>query len=1593
MGATLSRLQGALQERAFGGNGDDVSSFTFVRSDGHHLRVGHRDLAQRALGLAGALQAEAVGTHVFIVLPHGEDYAVALLACIAANVAAVPLALAGSALSPQEAERVRALQAQLDLHGPALLLTDAATQRLLAAEGLCADRRCMIVGEPITGPVPLRPAAETDIAVVLFTSGSTASSKGIPLSHRNLWLQIEAGRRQWAMTADSHVATWMSPSHNFGLHFGLLVPFVVGGSSTYLSSNDFLKRPGVWLETAAQVRATHLCAPNFAFEVCCDAKAAGGLRPEALAGVEAVVCGGEPVRASTMKRFLVHCAAAGLRPETFRAHYGMSEVGALATWEPGCGEPFLELDGEALREGRIASAQADRPSSWVANCGAVADGVTLQIVAVDTGRPCAEGEMGEIQIQSPALALGYLGAGAGTSGAWPDALLDTGANGFFRTGDLGFLRAGCLHVAGREKDLLIVRGKNHFPSDIEATMAAILPSDASSPVVFGSDGDAAAEAVCAAVEFGGAVGEAACSAWTTEVRRRVAEVHGLALSRLLLVAPGEVRRLSPGKLKRRLIREAAANGGLTVRWQDGVAAARSGAAVSPEATDAVIARLRDRAFVTVLGPVALQLSADAFFADAGLDSFQCIRIAGEIEAEFGVPFQATQLFRYKTLRELSTHLQNAGGPTVDAATSRAPADASESEPIAIVGLHCEFGPVADAEALWRLLIDGGEAIESIEQARPALWRAMNAYPGLRPERLPRRAGLLRDVEAFDAAFFGISRREAECMDPQQRKMLEFVWTLSEAAGHDPRSLSGQPIGLFVGVHNSDYGELLAARHDLMAEYGAYIDSGAHMSMVPNRVSRWFNISGPSEAVNTACSSSLVAVYRAVEALRRGECRSAIAAGVNLILTPRVLLSSADAGMLAPDGRCKTLDANADGFVRAEGIAGIWLKPLSAAQADGDVIHGLLRGATVNHDGRSNSLRAPNAAAQKALIVSAYRRAQVDPATVSYVELHGTGTRLGDPIEVQALQEAFRELGDASTAGHCGIGSIKSNIGHAESAAGMAGLIKVLLSLRHQQLPATRHVQQLNPLLSLDGSPFSAVLRHRDWPAENDGAQPRRAGISSFGFGGVNAHAIVEAYRPALRPSCAPAPAAHAIVLSARTPDQLQQLMQRMLAFVQRTDADKALTLADFAYTLQVGRAALEHRIAFEAKTLDELASMLGRALDGEESIPGVWRGHAGAAGAAIRELDAEGDLAALIPRWMAAGRVGRVLSLWVQGFCVDWASLYVAGKPRRAVLPTYPFSKDIYWLPAVEVPATRGGSGREHELLHRNTSSLAGQRFTSAFSGKEFFLADHVIGGCRTLPGAVQLEMARLAVKRSAELQEGEDVELFDVVFAQPAVADSDGLELHVVLLQRDDGVIEYRLVSGCETTETLHGQGRARCVRPMLHAQEARLPWPRVGERLATGEACRESLALHGVHNGPAMHGLQAVYRVEPGEGGGLLARLALPASMPASTEPYGLHPSLLDAALQASSLLGESGNHSLRLPFSVDRLRLHRTLPSPAWAWVRQSDDVRSGNLCVDILLADDGGAVCAELLGLRLRAQAPAQDASALDVVFIIVLIVSL
>ncbi|MWV45370.1 SDR family NAD(P)-dependent oxidoreductase [Paenibacillus sp. HJL G12] len=1023
-----------------------------------------------------------------------------------------------------------------------------------------------------------------------------------------------------------------------------------------------------------------------------------------------------------------------------------------------------------------------------------------------------------------------------------------------------------------------------------------------------------------------------------------------------------------------------------------------------------------------------RINADAPLEKYGIDSVMVLQMTNDLERVFG-PLSKTLFFEYQSIQEVTDFFLQSyreslklllgiddnkaeiEGPAIapqaapqesealvrprrerprflssgDGALETDHRNARDQKPsmdIAIIGLSGRYPGADNVEHYWSNLKEGKDCITEIPQERWDYQLYYDLDKNKSGKTNSKWGGFLQGVDQFDPLFFQISPREAEIMDPQERLFLQCVYGSMEDAGYTREALGkhGGQVGVYVGVMYEEY-QMYGAEQTLL---GNPLSLGGSPSSIANRISYWCNFHGPSMAVDTMCSSSLTAIHLACQSLAREGCELAIAGGVNVSVHPNKYLALGQGNFVSSKGRCESFGEGGDGYVPGEGVGAVLLKPLSKAIADGDQIYGVIKGTAVNHGGKTNGYTVPNPQSQADVIGRALNEAGIDPRTISYVEAHGTGTSLGDPIEITGLTKAFQAYTQDQQ--YCAIGSAKSNIGHCESAAGIAGLTKVLLQMKYGQIAPSLHARTLNPNIDFSTTPFTVQQELTDWERPliqvNGGLKefPRRAGLSSFGAGGSNAHVVIEEYRPLPAASeVVVTPQRPAIILlSAKNEERLLAQAEQILAVIRRKERAET-DLMDIAYTLQVGREAMEERLGFLVSSLKELEEHLSSFVQHQDSGLRMYRGQVKRNEDSLAVFAADEDMVQAIDAWIAKGKYAKLLDLWVKGLVFDWNRLYSGGRPRRISLPTYPFAKERYWVPqktAESVRGTRMIDTAIHPLVHRNTSDFAGQRFSTTFTGQEFFLRDHLVQGKRILPGAAHLEMVRAAIALALEYRGDEriGIRLNHVAWVRPIVVEEEAIQVHTELYLEEDGVITFDICGESELDDAelmVYSQGSAVLSPVEESPLTLNLDELREGcvERVFEAESCYAAFEQMGAAYGPAQRGIETIYAGADQ----VLAKLSLPVVVRDTLSDYMLHPAIVDAAFQATiGLKLGTGEIRSALPFALEELVLYGPCTAEMWAHIRRSPGSGSGDPVqkLDIQICDTEGNVRLRMRGFTSR-----------------------
>jgi len=900
--------------------------------------------------------------------------------------------------------------------------------------------------------------------------------------------------------------------------------------------------------------------------------------------------------------------------------------------------------------------------------------------------------------------------------------------------------------------------------------------------------------------------------------------------------------------------------------------------------------------------------------------------------------------------------------------------AKAHEAIAIIGISGRFPGAGNIEEYWENLSQGKDCITEIPEER---WKQEGFFNADKQDAVDKGqsyskwGGFIDGFADFDPLFFNISPREAYNMDPQERKFLESSWAAFEDAGYTKEKLkesSKGKIGVFAGITKTGF-ELYGPEMWREGEKGF---PSVSFSSVANRVSYLMDINGPSMPIDTMCSSSLTAIHEACEHIRRGECEMALAGGVNLYLHPSNYVALCGQQMLSSEGVCRSFGKGGNGFVPGEGVGVIILKRLSEAQKDKDKIYGVIRGSSINHGGKTNGYTVPSPAAQAEVVREAIERSGVEARAISYIEAHGTGTELGDPIEIIGLTKAFESYTEDKQ--YCAIGSVKSNLGHLEAAAGIAGVMKILKQMEHGKLAPSLHAEELNPNINFEKTPFKVQRQLEEWKnpeIEINGKKrkyPRIAGISSFGAGGANAHIIIEEYWSEKEVEEKEVSETHPalLVLSARDEKGLRKKALEFKDWIEK-GRYTALDLGGIAYTLQTGREGMEERLGFTASSLEEVSEKLGAYLNGEEGNAEIYRGQVKQNKEAFNILTSEEEMREAIEKWIKRKKYGKLLELWVKGLGIDWNRLNDGRKYPVKSLPTYPFAKEKYWIEKREEKQSGAGVRELHPLLHENISDFREQRFRTELKGNEFYLEDHRVNGKKVLAGVAYLEMARAGVEAST----GEEwVRLKDVVWGRPVILKDEAVKLQIGLVPGENGEIEYEIYSVNEKGEEVtHSRGKAEITeKHKEYRVEIEKLQGKAWEKEMDAAACYAEFERIGINYGLGHRGIEKLYCGK----GESLAQLRMPKKVREGSGKYKLHPSMLDSAFQAT--LGVTGGKigdTAAVPYTIEEVEVYGGIDEKMWAFVKEREIGKEKKYDIEII--DEAGVVKVRLKGLLMREMA--------------------
>lgn len=983
----------------------------------------------------------------------------------------------------------------------------------------------------------ITPTESEEIAYIQFSSGTTGDPKGTKLSYHNIIYTCRSMADCLAFEEDDISISWLPHTHNLGVFIPLVITMMFCNSGYFMTPATFIGNPNLFVKKISEHRCSWLCINNFGIDWMAKQVDDEVVKELDFSCLKAVLAGAENISKSVIGSFLKKYEPANIQKLRVRPGYGLSETTlAVTITAPLAGNAFESISRkEIMINGRAVATTDESDSVHLTGNGIVLNGIEMRIVNED-GETLEEHEIGEIQVFGDCLFQGYYGM--------TKEELNNMKDGWLATGDLGFFSEGVLFIVGRKKDVVIIRGVNYLVADLEDIIYKKIERPRGTLALTSvMNKETNTEEIIVFIQTGEQMEE------FVKVRKKVIESinENLALSLSLVLPVEKLDKTSSGKIQRYVMKMKYENGfyqGIKNNIERYVSGEeKEGHAIKdPETENEAI--VRDY-WASALKRDASKISTDIGFTVMGGNSVQAYQILQMITKHFNNEFGHDLLMKCRTIQEMAQYIEKHKDEEEAVQDAGRETTQKVADEIVITGLAFRLPGATTQDQLWSNLCEGKDCITRISDARKEIAEAPDWDNWL---------GELDGVANFDHDFFDISEQEALFMDPQQRLILEVSYEALEDAGivtdnYDEEKM----VGVYAGLSSNSYFPLVI---DYVKKNG--IDSVDPNALIGNlnnitaaRISHLYNFTGPVVAMDTACSSFCVSLHHATQAIRNGQAEGAVVASANVLSVPYIYALAKKAGIISSTNQSKVFDENADGSILGEGVIVVYLEKLGSALKNNKNVYGVIKGSAINNDGFALSVMSPNPKGQFEVMKAAYASTDVKPSDVSYIEAHGTGTKIGDPIEMNALSRMYspscKEAGKRIS-----IGSVKTNIGHLLAAAGGASLTKVLLCLKNKELVPSIHMESVNPLLEIEKTPFDIVTERKEWKVPIN--TQRIAGICSLGLGGTNAHIIVGEYQGSVQAVQDDRP--QLLTISAKTEEALKTLVQKTQKYIdEETDSN------------------------------------------------------------------------------------------------------------------------------------------------------------------------------------------------------------------------------------------------------------------------------------------------------------------------------------------------------------------------------------------------------------------------------------------------------
>lgn len=1280
----------------------------FVRSRSEQIYRSYHEIFAKSMKLLGYLQSQELepGDQLVFQLEDNMEFIHMFWACILGGIIPVPIAAEGKDENLRKVCNVLGILDKAAVIGKAAGLDKLRSFAKEAGEwngrqhnhNLDIDEAFHYEGREGV----LHESKPDDTAFIQFSSGSTGMPKGVVLTHGNLITNVDAIIEGAELASEDVIVSWMPLTHDMGLIGCHLAVTAANMTQCTMETRLFIMRPALWLDKITEHKATILTSPNFGLKYSLMAMERQKNKEFDFSSVRLIFNGAEPISVQICDEFLAATAKFGMKSSVMFPVYGMAEA-SLAVAFPRLHEEEIRriiVDRHQLTVGSKVAYLMDldlEQAVCYVDEGFAVKNCEFRLTDEDD-RTVDEDTLGLIQIKGGNVTQGYYNNDLASAKSRT-------ADGWFKTGDIGFMCNGRLVVVGRLQDVVIVNGQNYFSSDLERVASGVEQITLNKVAVCAVRDDMNMEKLAVFAVHKGEISKFV--PLVRKLREHFSRSLGLSLDYVIPVQ--QIPKTSSGKLMRYILKQ---------RFESGeYAEVLNQCHESELAVQQTNHQSRDIQSHADMKPAQYQrydveqhilrichetapdwnLGLQDNFFEYGINSLLLNQIAAQLEEQYPDQVRIEDFFTHSSISKLAAHicripsmrpLNNPNYPS-DMEERQAP---NQGQTIAIIGMAVNLPGATDISQFWANLCGNVESVGPLSSARRRDIEQYLVHLGASEQQRHtiRDAGYLHEIDKFDHEFFRILKREAIAMSPSQRLFMQTAYTALEDAGYGGDSLRSSKTGVYVGyisdLDGNQYQDMLRKSNDKQTA------TGALAANISGRLSYFMDFKGPSMLVDSACSSSMSALNLACQGMYNGDCEQAIVGGVQLKVLP--VVDHDDVGIESSDGHTRPFAEDADGTGEGEGIVSILIKPYEQALRDKDQIYSIIRSVHSNQDGNSVGLSAPNPQAQAELVTQALQKARVQADDISYIEAHGTGTKLGDPIEIEALMNAFATAKNEGQ--FCAIGSVKSNIGHLYAASGLVSIVKCALMLKYKMLPATVNVRELNPRIPFAQSPFRVNVEYQSWETEQ---LPRRCGVSNFGFSGTNGHAILEEFLE--KEGSGQTEQLYPFVLSASTRAGLYQLVQSYHDYLV---LNRSAKLSDICFTSSIGRGHYTYRLAMIVQDTEDLIRRLGTFTWTNNAEQGIFVGSSKVSSGINREkrwgkwtVDEKHELDQSMQRCIQDEGIHtlsneerllllrKICALYVRGAAPGWEEWFRQGTVRRISLPTYKFQPDRCWPEFSEV--------------------------------------------------------------------------------------------------------------------------------------------------------------------------------------------------------------------------------------------------------------------------------------------------------------------